>query len=106
MGSIPPSRKRLQKWLLHSVWSENIHVVSSSDDKNKPISDEALDALLDRRPEVFEERGKGWKKDQGQGSEASALRTPTSTRTAFEVFEGVHDDGADGLAMLMGDDED
>jgi ATP-dependent DNA helicase len=86
--------------------SEKIHVVSSSDDKNKLISDEALDALLDRRPEVFEERGKGWKKDQGQGSEASALRTPTSTRTAFEVFEGVHDDGADGLAMLMGDDED
>ena len=85
--------------------SEKIHIVSSSDDKNKLISDDALDALLDRRPEVFEERGKGWKKDEGHAPVASAPQTSASTRTAFEVFEGVEDDSNQGLARLMGDED-
>ncbi|KAF8329832.1 uncharacterized protein EI90DRAFT_2973500 [Cantharellus anzutake] len=83
--------------------SEKIHVVSASDDKKNLISDEALEALLDRRPEVFEERAVGWKKDVS--SAKFTTNGDAASRTAFKVFEGVADEANDGLAAIMGEDE-
>ena len=85
--------------------SEKIHIVSASDDKKNLISDEALDALLDRRPEVFEERAIGWRKDVTSDAAAKCGDATPANRTAFEVFEGVRDESNDGLATVMADDE-
>ncbi|KAF8321161.1 hypothetical protein DL93DRAFT_2051820, partial [Clavulina sp. PMI_390] len=96
--------------LLH-LESEKIHIVSSAEDKDgdgeagkstlakELISDEALAKLLDRSPAVFEERGKGWKLERGQGEREKA------EMTAFEVFEHVEDEANNGLATMMGEDD-
>ncbi|CAE6498428.1 unnamed protein product [Rhizoctonia solani] len=56
---------------------------------DKIISDADLDVLLDRRPEVFTQRNKGWTgKNEG----------------TFEVYEAAKDEGNDGLARMVGDD--
>ncbi|KAJ1304153.1 hypothetical protein OPQ81_008553 [Rhizoctonia solani] len=66
---------------------EKINLVHHGD---KIISDADLDVLLDRRPEVFTQRSKGWTgKNEG----------------AFEVYEAEKDEGNDGLAR-MGDGDD
>ncbi|CAE6440315.1 unnamed protein product [Rhizoctonia solani] len=65
---------------------EKINLVHHGD---KIISDADMDVLLDRRPEVFTQRNKGWTgKNEG----------------TFEVYEAEKDEGNDGLAR-MGDDE-
>ncbi|KAH7325155.1 P-loop containing nucleoside triphosphate hydrolase protein [Rhizoctonia solani] len=64
---------------------EKINLVNQGD---KIISDADLDTLLDRRPEVFTQRNKGWTgKNEG----------------AFEVYEAEKDEGNDGLARMVGD---
>ena len=83
--------------------SEKIHVVSSVEDidRNEIISEEALEKLLDRRPAVFEERGKGWKVDRAEGVAAER----TEKGAAFEVFEAAQDDTNNGLAQMMGEED-
>lgn len=87
--------------LLH-LESEKIHIVSSVEDTNanELISDEALEKLLDRSPEVFEERGKGWKVERGKDDHKKGAEI-----TAFEVFEHVEDQANNGLARMMGEDD-
>ncbi|CAE6499079.1 unnamed protein product [Rhizoctonia solani] len=64
---------------------EKINLAHQGD---KIISDADLDILLDRRPEVFTQRSKGWTgKNEG----------------TFEVYEAEKDEGNDGLARMVGD---
>ena len=86
--------------LLH-LESEKIHIVSSLEDTkaDELISSEALEKLLDRSPEVFEERGKGWKVDRTKDQQQQ------SKMTAFEVFEQVEDQANNGLARMMGEED-
>ncbi|KAF8668357.1 SNF2 family N-terminal domain [Rhizoctonia solani] len=61
---------------------EKINLVHHGD---KIISDADMDVLLDRRPEVFTQRSKGWTgKNEG----------------TFEVYEAEKDEGNDGLARM------
>ena len=96
---------------------EHIEVVpSTAAGKRSVISDAELDMLLDRRKEVFEGRGVGWK----SGAEAAAKRradlganggadTPRRRRAhasggLFEVYEAPVDEGNDALAHMLGED--
>lgn len=64
---------------------EKIDLVNRGD---QIIEDSAIEVLLDRRPEVFTQRAKGWHgKSEG----------------AFEVYEAEKDEGNDGLARMMGE---
>ncbi|QRV95940.1 lymphoid-specific helicase [Ceratobasidium sp. AG-Ba] len=75
--------------LLKSVESEaeQIDLVDQGDEL---ITDADMEVLLDRRPEVFTQRSKGWSgKEGGKG--------------AFEVYEAEKDEGNDGLARMMGE---
>ena len=58
------------------------------------IGQKDLDALLDRSPEVFADRGKGWTSSEVEGAES---------RTAFAVYEAPIDEGGDALAGMMGE---
>lgn len=78
---------------LIALEGQKIEVVPSTDaGKANIMSDEELDVLLDRRPEVFEGRGVGWTsgkaKDEGM----------------FAVYEAPADEGNDVLAMMMGEE--
>ncbi|KAG9096198.1 hypothetical protein FS749_008925 [Ceratobasidium sp. UAMH 11750] len=69
---------------------ERIDLVDRGDEL---ITDADMDVLLDRRPEVFTQRAKGWTgKNEGEG------------RGAFEVYEAEKDEGNDGLARMMGEE--
>lgn len=61
------------------------------------ISQKDLDALLDRSPEVFVDRGKGWTSDE-------VINPGQESKTAFAVYEAPVDEGGDALAGLMGED--
>jgi ATP-dependent DNA helicase len=75
---------------------EKIEVVPNTDaGKAGVISDEALDALLDRSPEVFAGRGVGWTSKEGDAKGATS---------AFKVYEGPVDEGNDALARMMGEE--
>ncbi|KDQ10834.1 hypothetical protein BOTBODRAFT_35944 [Botryobasidium botryosum FD-172 SS1] len=106
---------------------EKIEIVSHGDNV---ISDADLDVLLDRRPEVFAERGIGWGKAEAEAeAEAEvedakeavpaaagdkkadkkdksklAQRKKEGGRTAFEVYQRPVDEGNDGLAHMLGED--
>ncbi|KAG8908274.1 hypothetical protein FRB99_007807 [Tulasnella sp. 403] len=94
---------------LLSLEGEKIDVVNSADDKI--ISDADLDILLDRRPEVFTNRGVGWSKPKGAGAggQDTAMDTEaggdTKSSVAFKVFERTTDELNDGLATMLDDDE-
>ncbi|KAG8764752.1 hypothetical protein FRC12_007909 [Ceratobasidium sp. 428] len=77
--------------ILKSVESdvEQIDLVDRGDEL---ITDANMEVLLDRRPEVFTQRAQGWNTGGGEG------------KGAFEVYEGVKDEGNDGLARMMGED--
>lgn len=88
---------------------EQIEVVpSNAAGQASVISDEDLDVLLDRRPEVFTDRGKGWTKDSQRSASGETAVRPG--KTAFAVYEAPVDEGADMLAGMLGgeggDDED
>ena len=73
---------------------EKIQVVQdTAAGKASVISDEDLDTLLDRRPEVFSDRGKGW--TSGEKGETE--------KTAFAVYDAPADEGNDMLAGMMGE---
>ncbi|KAF8182435.1 SNF2 family N-terminal domain-containing protein [Mycena galopus ATCC 62051] len=58
------------------------------------LSDADLEALLDRSPEVFADRGTGWRSEaDGKG------------QAAFAVFEPPPDAGSEALAGMMGEEE-
>jgi ATP-dependent DNA helicase len=104
---------------------EHIEVVpSTAAGKRSIISDAELDMLLDRRKEVFEGRGVGWKSGASKGAAAGGARVGdgdrrvngTATRRGdadsdadddgglFEVFEAPADEGNDALAHMLGED--
>jgi ATP-dependent DNA helicase len=80
---------------------EKIEVVPSSEvGKAKIISDSDLEKLLDRSPEVFAGRGKGWT----SGTKAAeGGRQPVTGDVAFEVFQAPVDQCNDSLAAMMGE---
>ena len=107
---------------LHRLEGERIQVVPSSEaGKASVISDAELEMLLDRRPEVFLDRQKGWTSGgqvaeeggvdsavEAVGPEAKAAMPEaagTGTRTAFAVYEApVHGDG-NVLGMMDVEDD-
>ncbi|KAI0682499.1 SNF2 family N-terminal domain-containing protein [Cerioporus squamosus] len=78
---------------LHRLEGERIQVVPNTEaGKASVISDEELDVLLDRRPEVFADRQKGWTSAGQVEEEAAAAKivvpdANAKTKTAFAVYE-------------------
>lgn len=68
------------------------------------LSEEDLNLLLDRSPDVFADRTKGWtstdKQNTAHGNGDDDVKKPA----AFEVFEGTADEGNDALARMLGED--
>ncbi|EIN06874.1 hypothetical protein PUNSTDRAFT_90611 [Punctularia strigosozonata HHB-11173 SS5] len=86
---------------------ERIEVVpSTAAGKASVISDEDMEMLLDRRPEVFADRGQGWNSEEktssarGQRKEKGGERQ----RAAFAVYEAPVDEGNDVLAKMLGEE--
>ena len=98
LGSQPAKPKEtmtdMAKELL-SLEGEKIDVVS---EKDMVISDSALDALLDRSPEVFVQRALGWTSVESKSGKKTG-------NVAFEVFEQQTDEANERLAHMMGEDE-
>ncbi|KAF8196975.1 SNF2 family DNA-dependent ATPase [Pholiota molesta] len=89
---------------------EKIEVVpATTAGKQSVLSDEDLDVLLDRRPEVFAERGLGWTSGRrervvGEGAEAGAA-VEGGRKAAFAVYDAPLDEGNDALAKMMEEEE-
>jgi ATP-dependent DNA helicase len=99
---------------------EGEHVEVAS--KRGVISDAELEMLLDRRKEVFEGRGVGWKSGasvknggggSGVGGAAPAPAGPVAGAVPghgkvdsglFEVYQAPKDEGNDALAHMLGED--
>lgn len=63
------------------------------------MNDDDLDALLDRRPEVFVHRGKGWtSKEVGEKDRISGDK-----QAMFAVYDAPVDEGGNALAGMMGE---
>ncbi|RPD53898.1 hypothetical protein L227DRAFT_589139 [Lentinus tigrinus ALCF2SS1-6] len=93
---------------LHRIEGEKIQVVPNTEaGKASVISDEELEMLLDRRPEVFADRQKGWTSAGQVEEEAAAAKivapdANAKTKTAFAVYEApAHTDG-NMLGMMDG----
>ena len=87
---------------------EKIEVVPGTQAGRKSVlSDSALDALLDRSPEVFSRRGAGWREtDMKAGTrKARTAREGTEEAGAFEVYAAPVDEGNDALGRMMGEEE-
>jgi len=83
---------------------EKIEVVSSSEaGKAKLISDADLDKLLDRRPEVFTDRGQGWTSGEKEGEKVDGGSGGGGGDVAFEVFQASVDQCNDSLATMLGE---
>ncbi|KDQ52516.1 hypothetical protein JAAARDRAFT_184081 [Jaapia argillacea MUCL 33604] len=81
---------------------EKIEVVPGTDaGKASVISDEDLEMLLDRSPEVFKDRGKGWTSAK---EDKVAMEDAGDGKAKFAVFEGAVDQGNDALARMLGED--
>ena len=98
---------------------EHIEVVpSTAAGKRSVISDAELEMLLDRRKEVFEGRGVGWKSGAAAAKERATnsgaynngrAETPRRRRAdadggVFEVYEAPVDEGNEALAHMLGED--
>jgi len=105
---------------------EHIEVVqNTASGKRGIISDAELDMLLDRRKEVFEGRGVGWKSGHASvknvnrsgvaGNKATAAVAATVSpgrandvdrreSDLFEVYEAPKDEGNDALAHMFGEE--
>ena len=76
---------------------EQIEIVGKDD---KIISDRDLEVLLDRSPEVFSGRSKGWvRKVDGDVHDEGEVEK----NLAFEVFEQEADDGDSRMTKMMGE---
>ena len=91
---------------MHRLEGEKIQVVpNTAAGKASVISDEELELLLDRRPEVFADRQKGWT-SAGEVEEeeaAAAIVRPDAkagTHTAFAVYEAPVDPDGNILGMM------
>jgi len=94
---------------------EKIDVVPNTKEGKKGVlSDEDLNVLLDRSPEVFAERGLGWtsgaaRVSGGGGGAAEAhdeaVLNNVGKKAAFAVYEAPPSEGNDALAKIMGEDE-
>ncbi|KAF5376807.1 hypothetical protein D9757_008877 [Collybiopsis confluens] len=72
---------------------EQIDVVPNTrEGKANVLSDKDLDTLLNRSPEVFTDRRKGWTSADARGT----------TKTAFAVYEAPNNEGNDALTMMLG----
>ncbi|KAI0044579.1 hypothetical protein FA95DRAFT_1496832 [Auriscalpium vulgare] len=101
---------------LLALEGEKIEVVPNTEaGKKSVISDSDLDVLLDRSPEVFEDRGVGWTSQTAQAEAAGAPRKKgkkvrgaggDGDGGAFEVYEAPADEGNDALARMLGEDVD
>jgi len=92
--------------------SEKIEVVPGTEAGRKSVlSDAALDALLDRSPEVFEGRGAGWKeadlrREKKKDKKSRAAREGTEEVGAFEVYDAPVDEGNDAIGRIFSEDAD
>ncbi|KDR71576.1 hypothetical protein GALMADRAFT_159402 [Galerina marginata CBS 339.88] len=91
---------------------EKINVVpNTKEGKQGVLSDEDLDLLLDRRPEVFAERGLGWAAAAGEIAPINAegeidhVAIGAGKKTAFAVYEAPPSEENDALAHMEGEDE-
>lgn len=82
---------------------EKITIVSKDD---QIISDADLDALLDRSPEVFTTRSVGWTSKDAQKAGGKSRKGKGGENAAFEVYEQKLDEASEGLAKLMGENND
>ncbi|KAJ3896923.1 SNF2 family DNA-dependent ATPase [Lentinula edodes] len=81
---------------------EKIDVVPNTNEgKANVLTDEDLDSLLDRSPEVFTDRGKGWTSANPPGKSV----VESSKKAAFAVYDAPADEGNDALAMMLGEDD-
>jgi ATP-dependent DNA helicase len=97
---------------------EHIEVVqNTATGKRGVINDAELDMLLDRRKEVFEGRGVGWKSGasvtnrSGAADERATAATASTGRAdvdrksdLFEVYQAPKDEGNDALAHMLGEE--
>lgn len=82
---------------------EKIDVVPNTrEGKANVLSDEDLDMLLDRRPEVFADRGKGW--TSARDPIGDGVLEATGKKTTFAVYEAPVSEGNDVLAKVLGED--
>lgn len=87
---------------------EQIEVVpSTAAGKASVLSDAELDVLLDRSPEVFTERGKGWTSAGSADPEAVAKegKEKGGRTAAFAVYDGPATQGNDLLAEMLANGE-
>jgi len=83
--------------------AEQIDVVpNTSEGKANVLSDRDLEMLLDRSPEVFADRGKGWT----SSGDAAEVLPDGGKKAAFAVFEAPKDEGNDALARMLGEESD
>jgi ATP-dependent DNA helicase len=94
------------------VEGEKINVVpNTKEGKQGVLSDADLDVLLDRRPEVFSERRKGWVSDAGgvaqdqDVSEVDHTAIGAGKKAAFAVYEAPVEEGNDSLSKMLGEEE-
>ena len=86
---------------LHKLEGEKIQVVprkmagSGTKGRASVLSERDLEMLLDRRPEVFVDRQKGW------NSNTKALGGKESDKAAFAVYEAPVHEGNDMLARMF-----
>lgn len=86
---------------------EKIDVVPNTEaGKTNVISDKDLDMLLDRSPEVFADRTKGWTSSGAQAGVKSEGKESKEIgkKSAFAVYEASADEGNDALANMLGED--
>jgi len=88
---------------------EKIDVVpNTAEGKAEVLPDKDLEMLLDRSPEVFTDRGKGWTSTGQAVDGEDATEVPEGAgngkKTAFAVYEAPVDQGNDALAKMMGED--
>lgn len=111
-GTVVPRGKESMAEIAASLLKlegEKIDVVpDTAAGKASVLSDEDLDVLLDRSPDVFADRGEGWARTV-TATAASVESKKTSgrkkTKKAFEVFAGRVDETDDSLARMFGEDE-
>ena len=84
---------------------EKIEVVqNTAAGKAGVISDEDLEMLLDRSPEVFANRGEGWT-SAGKTSTRAGMKVKKDEKTAFAVYQAPADPGNAALANMFAEED-